>query len=67
MGDVDFCHIYLKKTKLNLKKSNKLFKNMFVYPVYWCSHYTNMVINMIQASSLYTLVIIKDKKRLYIN
>ena len=34
-------------------KSNQLFKKYFVYPLYWSSHYTNIVSNMIQAISLY--------------
>ena len=57
MVDVDFCNIYLKKsnnkeTKFNWMKANQLFKNIFAYPVYCCSHYTNIVSNMTQASSL---------------
>ena len=43
--DVDFDSIYLKKNNLIEKKSNLLFKNIFVYPVYGCSHYGSIVSN----------------------
>ena len=51
--DVDFYNIYLKKKKLSSRSSYiqqliilkliSCLKNIFVYPVYCCSHDTNIV------------------------
>ena len=41
--DIDFYNIYLKKK--NEKNLISYLKNIFVYPVYCCSHYTNIVSN----------------------
>ena len=66
MVDVDFCNIYLKKSinkKISLIEGNLIsYLNIFfVYPVYCCSHYTNIVSNMIQASSLDIWVNLRKK------
>ena len=37
-------YIYLKNNLIE-KKSNQLFKDIFVYPVYCCSHDTNIASN----------------------
>ena len=48
--DVDFCNIILKNQTTTKQKSNQLFKYIFVFPVYCCSHHTNIVINLLPAS-----------------
>ena len=45
--DVDFYNIYLKKNNLIEKTLISYLKNIFAYPVYCCSHYTNIVSNIL--------------------
>ena len=54
MLDVDFCFIYLIKSKFNQIDRNLIgYLKQTVYPVFCCSQYTNIIPNMIKASSLY--------------
>ena len=56
LGPVKLSNIYhwrKNTTKFYWMKSNQSFENMFVYPVYYCIDYTNIVSNIIQVSSFY--------------
>ena len=54
MLDVDFCYIYLIKYKFNSIDRNLIsYLKQTVYPFFCCSQYTNIIPNMIKASSLY--------------